>query len=72
MKWRNAPDITTTHRALRAGRNLCQRTWFTLAMAGRYLPVGSLQLRRARAMEVDRGDQYLHYDFWWHLLYDTF
>jgi selenium-binding protein 1 len=21
--------------------------------------------------EVDRGDQYLHYDFWWHLLYDT-
>ncbi len=21
--------------------------------------------------EVDRGDQYLHYDFWWHLLHDT-
>jgi selenium-binding protein 1 len=21
--------------------------------------------------EIDRGDQYLHYDFWWHLLYDT-
>ncbi len=21
--------------------------------------------------EVDRGDQYLHYDFWWHLGYDT-
>ncbi len=20
--------------------------------------------------EVDRGDQYLHYDFWWHLLHD--
>jgi selenium-binding protein 1 len=21
--------------------------------------------------EIDRGDQYLHYDFWWHLGYDT-
>ena len=21
--------------------------------------------------EADRGDQYLHYDFWWHLLHDT-
>jgi methanethiol oxidase len=21
--------------------------------------------------EVDRGEQYLHYDFWWHLLHDT-
>ena len=21
--------------------------------------------------EIDRGDQYLHYDFWWHLLHDT-
>ena len=21
--------------------------------------------------ELDRGDQYLHYDFWWHLGYDT-
>ena len=21
--------------------------------------------------ETDRGDQYLHYDFWWHLLHDT-
>jgi selenium-binding protein 1 len=21
--------------------------------------------------EVDHGDQYLHYDFWWHLLHDT-
>jgi selenium-binding protein 1 len=21
--------------------------------------------------EIERGDQYLHYDFWWHLLHDT-